>query len=76
MPVNEVPAGNVAAIHILTSNIIPPKYVDYIVLGNRTYLTLYKLALVTAFIANYMMFQKQVQNFINKCTRCNSKTFF
>ena len=56
MPVNEVQAGNVAAIHILTSNIIPPQYVDYIVVGDRVCLPLYKLALVTVYIAFFMMF--------------------
>ena len=56
MLVNEVQAGNPAAIHILTSNIIPPKYV----VNNRLYLPFYKLALVNAYSANSMMFLKHL----------------
>ena len=55
MPVNEVQASNVAAIHILTSNIIPPKYVDYIV-SNRVCLPLYIVQSSGEYIANFVMF--------------------
>ena len=75
MLVNEVQAGNAAAIHILTSNIIPPKYV----VNNRLYLPFYKLALVNAYTANFMMFfetsnRNKCKYGINEWTRCNYQT--